>query len=203
MSDYEVTTIDLLRHGACEGGEIFRGSTDVALSEQGWQQMTAAVNELDGWGAIVSSPMQRCHRFAQQLAEQRQIPLSLDERFKEIHFGEWEGRTQQQIGVEFADLLATYWSDPVNVTPPGGEKVLAFQERVIAAWDQTLQAQQGQHWLLVAHGAVIRVIFCHLLDMPLSAMSKVDIPYAGVTRFRIHHQEGYKPWVRLSFHRGE
>ena len=26
--------IDLLRHGACEGGEIFRGSTDVALSEE-------------------------------------------------------------------------------------------------------------------------------------------------------------------------
>ena len=36
----EFTCIDFLRHGECEGGEIFRGSgSDVALTDQGWQQM--------------------------------------------------------------------------------------------------------------------------------------------------------------------
>ncbi len=55
------TTIDLLRHGACEGGEIFRGSSDVALSEQGWQQMRAAIaDETAPWQAVVSSSLQRC-----------------------------------------------------------------------------------------------------------------------------------------------
>ena len=34
-----VTTIDFLRHGECEGGNIYRGSTDVVLSRCGYRQM--------------------------------------------------------------------------------------------------------------------------------------------------------------------
>ena len=44
MRDSLVTTVDLLRHGESEGGEIFRGSIDVPLTEMGWQQMQSAVD---------------------------------------------------------------------------------------------------------------------------------------------------------------
>ena len=50
----KTTTIDLLRHGQCEGGEIFRGSTDVALSEAGWQQMRHATQEEDNWDRVIT-----------------------------------------------------------------------------------------------------------------------------------------------------
>ncbi len=59
--------VDLLRHGACAGGEIYRGRSDVALSELGLKQMQAAVLGLH-WQSIISSPLQRCDKFAQGLA---------------------------------------------------------------------------------------------------------------------------------------
>ena len=50
MRDNEnFTLIDILRHGQCEGGEIYRGSTDVPLTDLGWQQMRNAVASHNGW----------------------------------------------------------------------------------------------------------------------------------------------------------
>src|SRR5690625_5890157 len=66
MADLRVTTFDLLRHGRCEGGEMFRGSTDVALLDSGLEAMAGALSGLGGWQRIVSSPMRRCLRFARQ-----------------------------------------------------------------------------------------------------------------------------------------
>jgi broad specificity phosphatase PhoE len=56
--------LDLLRHGETELGGGLRGSLDDALTDKGWQQMRAAVVEQGPWDRLVSSPLQRCARFA-------------------------------------------------------------------------------------------------------------------------------------------
>jgi len=108
------TVIDLIRHGEPEGGQMFRGSKDDPLSNLGWQQMKAAIADDDHWDAIVSSPMQRCRRFAQQLAEEHKIPLHIEEDLREIGFGEWEGLTAEQIQKRYGDHLNHFWQDPIN-----------------------------------------------------------------------------------------
>ena len=55
--------LDLLRHGETEQGGL-RGSLDDALTEKGWAQMRDAVAEAGPWQVLVSSPLQRCARFA-------------------------------------------------------------------------------------------------------------------------------------------
>ena len=57
--------LDLLRHGETELGGGFRGSLDDALTDTGWAQMRAAVVEAGPWSHVVSSPLQRCARFAE------------------------------------------------------------------------------------------------------------------------------------------
>ena len=42
------TVVDLLRHGECEGGAIFRGSLDVALAEHGRARMQAQADTQPG-----------------------------------------------------------------------------------------------------------------------------------------------------------
>ena len=44
MAETIATTIDLLRHGECEGGAIFRGHLDVALAEAGLAQAVVTNN---------------------------------------------------------------------------------------------------------------------------------------------------------------
>ncbi|HUH37007.1 MAG TPA: histidine phosphatase family protein [Spongiibacteraceae bacterium] len=198
-----VMTLDLLRHGACEGGEIFRGSTDVALSAEGWEQMHAAIADLTGWEAIVSSPMRRCRRFAAQLAERVARPHRVMEDLREIHFGEWEGNTTASVLAEQGDLLRLYWDDPLAVTPPGGEPVADFRARVLPCLDKLLKDYRGQQLLVVSHGAVVRMMICQLLDLPLTSFSRFSVPYAAMTRFQIHEAaERTRPWVQLCWHRG-
>ncbi|MFQ3199983.1 MAG: alpha-ribazole phosphatase [Zhongshania sp.] len=202
MAKVITTQIDLLRHGACEGGEIFRGSTDVALSDLGWQQMRDKVASMvdAGWHNIVSSPLQRCQRFAEMLAAERNTPLVVLDDLREIHFGDWEGLVHDAARQRFPQEWSDFWASPADASPPNGEAMPDFCHRITTELDAIAQRYQGQSVLLVVHGAVIRVMICHWLGMPMAAMTRLGVPYAGLTRFTVYHQEDKKPRVRLDSH---
>lgn len=197
-SQHLVTRVDLLRHGACEGGEIFRGSTDVALSEAGWQQMQQRVQTVSGWQRIVCSNLQRCQRFAEHLGREQVLPVLVEPAFRELHFGDWEGRLLSEVQQQDAQNWQQFWDDIGSARPPGGESMQDLAERVLPALERVIEAHRGEHLLIVAHGAVNRVLACHLLKMPLSAAARLSHPYAGFMRFEIHHGEsGQADWPLL------
>ncbi len=203
MTTIQTTTIDLLRHGACEGGEIFRGSTDVPLTEKGWEQMRTALAAHSGWECVVSSSLQRCRNFAAQFAEHHALPLSVDERFREIHFGDWEGQKIADVERDHGTSLWKFWNDPECFTPPNGEPMAAFRRRIIDAAGAILDEHRGKHILLISHGAVIRMLLCEWLQMPMTAFSNIAVPYAGLSRVRLYRRGDEKPWPQFVFHRGE
>lgn len=194
----EPVVIDLLRHGeVAAGGWAFRGSTDTPLSETGWRQMRAAGSLLAGepFSQIASSPMQRCCRFAGELAAGLGVPLNDLPDMREMDFGEWEDKGMQELEAEHGELLRRFWQSPVGIHPPGGEAFDCFASRVVEAWEAWLFGASGEHRLLVAHGGVIRVLLAHLLDMPLPAMWRLYLPYASWSRVSL--LDGQQP--RLLF----
>ncbi len=201
-----VTTIDLLRHGEPVGGPRFRGDTDDALSELGWGQMRATVGAQLPWEVVVSSPLRRCAAFAEWLAgmfppleKGGMGSLEIEPRFREIAFGEWEGRTAQELLETAPDALADFWRDPMTHTPPGGEPFGAFAARVVAAWDALLARHAGQPVVLVTHAGVIRLILAHVLQMPLANLFRVEVPLAGLSRIRVEGR-GADALPQLVFH---
>ena len=195
------TTVDLMRHGTPVGGSKYRGQIDDPLSDEGWAQMRAAVADHCPWDVIISSPLLRCVEFARELAQRHALALEVDERLKEIGFGEWEGRTAKELMQAEPDLLMRFWSDPLNNTPPGAETLAAFRDRVIAAWDQLLARHGGKHLLVVGHAGMVRMIVRHVLEMPLANLFRIQVPNAGVTRIRVD-DEGGRVLPRLLFHKG-
>lgn len=194
--------IDLLRHGQPEGGSRFRGSLDDPLSELGWRQMRAAVADVDGWQAVVSSPLSRCAAFAHELCEQRALPLRLDENLREIGFGDWEGQAVDVLYERAHAQLSRYWADPIANPPPGGEPLTAFRARIASAWEALMAEAQGSHLLVVAHGGVIRVLLSLVLQMPLSAVLRLEVPNAALSRIRIQADINGRPAPSLIFHAG-
>ncbi len=183
-----MTRVDLLRHGACEGGEIYRGSIDVELSAEGWQQMNQAVEPLGNWQRVIASPLLRCRRFAEQYS------VSVDDRLREMSFGEWEGQKVSEIWCRFPQLIRAYYEDPVMVTPPGGEPMVEVRSRIVSAWNSLLDNHSGEHVLLVIHSGVIRLLLAHVLKMPLTSIFSLDVPYASLTRLKVFHgREGRTP----------
>lgn len=195
--------IDILRHGACQGGEIYRGSTDVALSPIGKQQMFAATAKQHDWQAIISSPLQRCAVFAQQLSHQNHIPLLIDKRLREIDFGLWEGRLASEVWQQDELRANAYNRDPINNSPPQGEATRAVLLRVKSFWSELLDRQllnqtpPAQRFLLVSHAGVIRLLLCDLLEMPISALFRLKISYACISRIEVY-TEGDQHYAMLT-----
>ena len=195
----QLTTIDLIRHGEPVGGRKYRGQIDDPLSEKGWGQMQSAVGDFALWQHIISSPLSRCHEFAQDLAQKRNIPLSLEPRLQEIGFGVWEGRTSAEISADDADLLFNYKRDPITYQPHGAEKVADFYQRVSAAWNEISAQHIGQHLLIVCHAGVIRMILAHVLGMPAANAYRIQVASAAVSRIIIETR-GLDSHANLIFH---
>ena len=197
-----VTTIDLLRHGEPVGGRKYRGQTDDPLSEKGWQQMRDAVGAHRLWQHIVSSPLARCQAFALELARKQSLPLSFDERFMEVNFGAWEGKTAAQLCADDPHVIERFKRDPLKQRPAGAEPLEDFFARVREAWFDLIEAHAGKHVLLVCHAGVIRMALANALNLPLASTYQIDVPSAGLTRIEVqgvgenaHHQ--------LLFHHGK
>ncbi len=201
MPENVTITIDLLRHGEPVGGSKYRGQTDDPLSEKGWAQMRAAVGEHRPWDVILSSPLSRCRAFAEELAARHGLPLAFDARLMEIGFGAWEGRTAEELMRDDPGILARFWNDPLNNTPPGAEPLASFRDRVDAAWQDMLARHRGRHVLVVCHAGVIRLCVARALDMPLDRLFRIQVPNAGLTRLRVD-MDGAGVSPRLVFHAG-
>lgn len=206
------TFIDVMRHGEPEGscprgGTILRGTTDNRLTERGWQQaknrcqriidaeqLSASQNDARPWDVIISSPLVRCAEFAEYLHRALQFPadgqgdsFSIEPQWREINYGDWDGKSTADIWQQQPELMAVMWKDPLAFCAPKGESVKLFGQRLQQAWLDLLAKHQGQRILLVCHGGVMRLLLQQLLMMSPEGMNRFAIPYAAMTRFRIDH----------------
>lgn len=194
------TRIDLLRHGECVGGDIFRGSTDCALSAAGWRQMEAAVADL-AWEQIIASPLRRCRRFAEHLGQRLGVPVRLDDDWRECHFGAWEGRLRADLWAAHPAVLQRYFADPSSYTPAGGEPYSALALRVARAWQNLIAAHCGKRVLVIAHGGTLCALYLHLLALPAVCFTRFAVPYACLSRWLCYPQAPERP-VLIFHNRG-
>jgi alpha-ribazole phosphatase len=172
--------LDLLRHGETELGGGLRGSLDDALTEKGWAQMRAAVVAGGPWDRLVSSPLQRCARFAAELGEQLNLPVHLDKDLQELHFGAWEGQSAAALMETDAEALGLFWADPYSFTPPQGEPVSDFAARVLGAVARLHQAYAGERVLLISHGGVMRLLLAQARGLPREQLLNVEVAHAAL-----------------------
>ena len=178
--------VDLIRHGEPQGGSRYRGhGIDDPLSEQGWRQMWAAVGNARPWDHVVSSPLRRCSAFARALADRHGLPLTIEPRFREVGFGDWEGRTREELKRERPDEYAAFYRDPARSRPAGAEPLDVFTARVAQAFEEMTGALDARHCLVVAHAGVIRAVVAHVLGLDDAGMYRLRIDNAGISRVSI------------------
>jgi alpha-ribazole phosphatase len=170
--------IDLLRHGDT-GQRSYRGQLDDQLTVAGWAQLRAAVAG-QSWDAVVSSSLRRCADFARELAAARELPLRLDARLAEYHFGDWQGVPIDTLAQEQGDALGRFWADPVTHPPPGGETFGQFRVRLSAALNDVVREAKGRRVLVITHGGAIRLLRCLVEGRSYGDMAGIDVPHASL-----------------------
>src|SRR5579863_3563976 len=122
------TVLWLLRHPEPEASARGRcyGSLDVALSPEGIRQARSVADRLaqEIFTAIYTSPRQRCTQAAQILAAGRTCPVETMPALRELDFGEFEGRTYDEIAATYPGLYQRWMERPTETQFPGGESFL-------------------------------------------------------------------------------
>ncbi len=89
-------TVILLRHARSTSNTagVLAGRSGVDLDEKGREQATGLIDRIGDLPirAVASSPMLRCQRTVEPLAEALCLEPLIDDRFSEVDYGEWTGR---------------------------------------------------------------------------------------------------------------
>jgi probable phosphoglycerate mutase len=174
---HEDSLIFLLRHGQIQGhGEKrFIGATDVPLDDTGlsqtgyWQKAFSAF-PLD---TVYSSCLQRCDKMARRIAGN--TPVVNVPALNEIHMGEWDGKTFEEIKACRPEEFMKRGQDPCSYRPLSGESFQDLSDRVLPFFNPL--ARKKEKILMVTHAGVIRVILCHVLNLPLKDLFQIKPAY--------------------------
>ena len=190
--------IVLVRHGEPDDAVRGRcyGRLDVGLSPRGYEQMRRARRLLrqTPLSVIYSSPRRRALESAGVLADpQRRV--TVDDRLREIDFGEFEGMSYDEIARRFPDAYRDWMDRPTDVVFPGGESFAAMASRVRDALEQIRRAHAGGETVaVVAHGGVNRIALATALELPPRRLFRLDQAYGCVN---VIDYLGDEPLVRL------
>jgi alpha-ribazole phosphatase len=170
-----VTRLVLIRHGeAVDVAGRCIGQTDTALSDKG----AAAMRNL---GAVIqpfilppltmiSSDLKRCTASAQSMAVG--VTFATDPRLREAAFGEWDGRTWDDLEQNDGERLRVWMDDWTRVAPPSGESIpdlLGRVRAVLEEWhttDGTIIAITHAGWIRAAVTALTGVAVAEFFNIP-------------------------------------
>lgn len=171
----------LLRHGETAGNMEGRyiGRTDEPLVEAARQRLRKAAPFI-GTAAVVSSPLRRAVETARLLFPQTEPAICPD--LREIDFGDFEGKTAQEMAAEPA--YRRWVEGGCRGASPGGESPERFTGRTCAAFEGVLRkyrARGEQRLFVVVHGGSIMAI-----------MSRYARPQRPFFEWRVQHCCGYR-----------
>jgi probable phosphoglycerate mutase len=174
----------LMRHGAIEATEEkrFIGQIDLPLSSDGRKQAERQARRLMDipFSGIWCSDLKRAYETAVIVSQDRDLALLSAPELREINLGGWDGVAMTQIREQFPDFWQSRGDDIVHFRPPGAESFADLQQRVVPFIRQIASRSDG-NTLIITHAGVIRVMLCHVLQMPLSNLFRIYLDYGGVT----------------------
>jgi len=173
----------LLRHGQTPMSvqKRYAGISDVPLTETGVYQAAAAAKRLAsaGIGAIVSSPLRRAVRTAEEVVAVTGVPMVTDEGFRETDFGAWDGLTYAEVRERWPAEMASWLANPA-VAPPGGESFAEVSTRVTEALQRVLTRQARQTVLIVSHVTPIKTLVAGAVLAPPAALYRMHLDVASL-----------------------
>jgi probable phosphoglycerate mutase len=179
------TRLLLLRHGQTElsAQKRYSGRGDPELTELGVQQAKAAAARLaakESPSAIVSSPLRRALRTAEEVGAAVDLSPVVDDGLVELDFGNWEGLTFAEAAERDPQEHRRWLADP-TAPIPGGESLEAVQRRVRRVRDDVLARHRGQTVVLVTHVTPIKTLLRMALEASTSLYFRMHLDLASLS----------------------
>ncbi|MBM6828152.1 histidine phosphatase family protein [Anaerotignum lactatifermentans] len=179
------TRFYLIRHGETLWNRQgrYQGSTDIELSEEGLAQAELMAKRfrylpLD---AVYVSPLKRARATADAIARETGLTPVVEDRFREINFGEWEGKSIPELQEIYGQAYRDFYADPFSHPFPGEGSFAKVTERSMEAFEELLKKHEGQRVAIVSHGGLLRVLLVAIMGMDLNFYRKTWMTNTSIT----------------------
>ncbi len=180
----------LVRHGrtSANAAGLLQGRVDNELDDVGIQQasqIAAALSLGDHRpDRIVTSPLKRAHQTADATRQMLGIEMSIDERWAELDYGEWDGAPISEVRT---DMWKQWQSDP-GFALPGGESLVELNKRVEAACDDLAEEASSRNIAVVTHVSPIKSAVRWVLGTEEEISWRIHVSQAQIAH--VHFRDG-------------
>lgn len=178
------TRIYLVRHGQVEGHEEkrYNGQVNVSLTQLGKEQSDRVRDCLAdiSLDAVYSSDLDRSRYCAVLIAKAHNLTASTEKSLRELHVGDWEGRTWAELQQAYPDDWQARLKNLVDFQVPGGESLQDAADRILPMIQRILEKHSGGNIALVAHGGANRIILLDAIGAPLDQAFSIEQDYGCI-----------------------
>ncbi len=161
--------IYILRHGetALNTKGVMQGWLDEPLNENGRKLAALSGQAMKGirFDRCISSPFVKATETAEILLREsgNAANITIDDRIREIHFGDLEGKSLSEMGEEGYH----FYMDPFRfVGFPNGERIQDVCIRTQSFLKELIAKDDGKTYLISTHGCAMRAMVNYLKDDP-------------------------------------
>jgi probable phosphoglycerate mutase len=152
------------------------------LSAIGLAQAQAAAEVLcrHDFTAVYSSDLLRVRQTAEPSVRKLALPLQLDARLRERHFGIFERLLYTEVRSRYPEHYARFQRKDPDYDFESGESLRVFHERSLGAVKAIVERHAGEQVLVFTHGGVLEVVYRHARALGFSTPRDFGIPNCGV-----------------------
>ena len=185
-------TILLVRHGrtATNAAGLFLGRADPELDEVGRAQAQAIGEALGPVDRVISSPLRR----AMETARCIDGPMTVDDRFVELDYGEWDGRPLADVGAE----EWVRWREDLEFEPPGGESIGALGRRVRGALEDLEGDGAGGVIAVVTHVSPLKAAVAWALGVDDRVAWHLFVSPGSISRLEVGRRRSLVSFNEIS-----
>jgi alpha-ribazole phosphatase len=181
----------LVRHGQTESNlqNRYLGSFEEELSLQGVNEIrkTKELIKQVCFDKIFSSERKRAIDSAKILVDKE---MACDFRLNERDFGIFENKTYKEICDKYPTERNAWEENWIDYKIPKGESVKEAYERVVEFMEM-LEKENYENCLVVAHGGIIRLIYCYILGGDVNNFWKFTSKNGNISIVRFQYNNWY------------
>jgi broad specificity phosphatase PhoE len=184
------TTIVLVRHGETDWNleRRFQGHADTPLNEAGRIQAAELADALgsERISAVYSSPLRRAHETAAIVAARLGLDVRALEALREIHVGDWEGLTIDEVKDRYPGSTTVDWHSGW----PGGETYDQLAARVLPALAALAREHVDERILVVTHAGPVRAALAAAMELSYDDARPIIGSLENCVAFRLAVRDG-------------
>lgn len=147
------------------------GKSDIGISREGKAAFMAMLGEIIAINpdVVIHSGLRRTKIPAEIIAKHNNAEIIQDELWQERNFGEWEGKSWNEIYRKTQNQMDGFLTKPDSFAPTGGETTSQLIARSQFALNKLTQFD-GKRVLVIAHGGTIAAARMLAGDLPFAQM---------------------------------